>query len=57
MYGNSINNWINKMTNYRKDIHIILANQLCKLEMWANNSKIDDELGLYFIGIPFDQFL
>ena len=54
--GNSMNDWMDDMDEFRTVIHRKVTDLPCELETWAYTGEIDAELGLHLIDIPLDEF-
>ena len=53
--GNSLQQWVSKMNDFRKVIHDKLTSVPCEIELLVNDGAIDDEINLYAINILLEK--
>ena len=49
--------WKDQMTEFRAILHNKLISPPCELSRWAADGRVDDEVGLYLVNVPFRHFM
>ena len=49
--------WKDQMTEFRTILHNKLISPPCELSRWAADGRVDDEVGLYLVNVPFSHFM